>query len=292
MHSLSYRIELFLLLIIQFIFSILPRFITLRIGTFIGRILYMFKAYEKTIYGNMSYSEYWTEEEIKKLIPGIYRQMGRYISDFLRISSAVPPYRLHSFDIIEKKQAENRGLIAILAHIGNWEMLANLFGKQVNELHVIAKPMKNRYVDNWLTAKRESTGVKTIFTQHALRKMIEALTKKKGIVAILIDQHGGKHGTMIPFLGKDANTVRTVAGIVQKTNCAVAAAYSIMQEDGSYDIYIEEVPALDMSGLNDNQAIEMYQKQHNEIISSWIRKYPTHYFGWFHKRFRGIIPYK
>jgi len=287
----TYKIEYISLLIIQYIFSILPRWITLRIGALIGFILFKCKAYRKTVYGNMRYCGYWTEEEIAVIVPRLYRNMGRYISDFLRLSAVNPPYRAVGFDKFENACAENRGVIAILAHIGNWEILAQFFGKKVKELNVIAKPMKNSFVDNWLAAKRASTGVTTIYVQQALRKMIDVLVNKKGVIAILIDQHGGQHGTMVPFLGKDANTVRTVAGIVKKTKCAVTPTYSIMQNDGSYEIYVDVAPEIDTTGLSEDEIIYAYQKQHNEIISSWIQKYPEHYFGWFHKRFRNIIPY-
>jgi KDO2-lipid IV(A) lauroyltransferase len=288
----TFKIEYILLLVIQFLFSFLPRFVTLRIGFIIGIILYWSGAYKKTIYGNMRYANYWSEEDLKSIVRNLYRNMGRYISDFLRISAKNPPYRTHSYDIIERLQNENKGAIILLAHLGNWEVLAQIFGSKVKDLNVIAKPMKNKIIDNWLTQKRAATGVTTIYTQQALRKMFEALNIKKGLVAILIDQHAGRHGTMVPFLGKDANTVRTVAGIVKKTACAVVPTYSILQKDGTYDVFISEAPLLDLTGKNDEQVIEAYQIQHNAIISEWIRKYPEHYFGWFHKRFRGIIPYE
>jgi Kdo2-lipid IVA lauroyltransferase/acyltransferase len=288
----THKIEYILLLIIQFIFSFLPRFITLRIGFAIGFILYWSGAYKKTVFGNMRYTGYWSEEELKGIVRNLYRNMGRYISDFLRISAKNPPYRTHSYDIIDRLQNENKGAIILLAHLGNWEVLAQIFGSKVKDLSVIAKPMKNKIVDDWLTLKRAATKVTTIYTQQALRKMLEALNVKKALVAILIDQHAGQHGTMVPFLGKEANTVRTVAGIVKKTQCAVVPTYSILQKDGIYDVFISEAPILDLTGKSDEQAIEAYQIQHNAIISEWIRKYPDHYFGWFHKRYRGIISYK
>jgi len=218
--------------------------------------------------------------------------MGRYISDFLRSGDTKIPYRVHNFEKLQNAVDEKNGIIAILAHIGNWEILAQIYGKTVDKLNVIAKPMKNQYVDKWLADKRSSTGVTTIYAQQALRKMMDVLGKQKGVVAILIDQHAGAHGTMVPFLGKDANTVRTVAGIVRKTNCAVVPTYSIMQPDGSYDIYIDRIQNPDTTGLSDDEAIALLQRQHNDIISQWIRNYPEHYFGWFHKRYRNIIGYK
>jgi KDO2-lipid IV(A) lauroyltransferase len=239
----------------------------------------------------MRYCGYWTDEEITVIIRKLYLNMGRYISDFLRTNRNNPSYRFHNFEIVDKLIKKDKGIIALLAHIGNWEYLAQLFGKRFTSLHVIAKPMKNRYVDNWLAGKRTKTGVKTIYTQQALRKMLEVI-KDKGIIAILIDQHAGVHGTMVPFLGKDANTVRTVAGLVYKTRCSVLPVFAIMQKDGTYDIFMNEAELPDLKDKTSDQCIEAIQKQHNEIISEWIRQYPEHYFGWFHKRYRGIIPYK
>ena len=61
--------------------------------------------------------------------------------------------------------------------------------------------------------------------------------ERNGIVAILIDQHAGKHGTMVPFLGKEANTVRIVAN--EKTGCEVLAISAIMEKgENSYKIVL------------------------------------------------------
>lgn len=290
MHISTYKIEFLFLQIIQSFFSFLPRYLTLRIGVVIGTFLYWSKAYSKTVYGNMHYTGYWTEEEIDIIVKQLYRNMGKYITDFLRLKANEASYRVHNFQIVEHNISKKKGTIAILAHIGNWEYLAQIFGQRVPNLHVIAKPMKNQYVDNWLAEKRSSTGVSTIYTKQALRKMLEVL-KNNGIIAILIDQHAGTHGTMIPFLGKKANTVRTVAGMVHKTGSAVLPVFSIMQKDGSYDIFISEAVTPDLTDKTDEECIEILQEQHNTIISEWIKKYPEHYFGWFHKRYRGIIPY-
>ncbi len=287
----THKLEYYTLIVVQKLVGILPRRITLLLGSFAGILLTIFKPFKKTIYGNLRYCEYWSNDQIDTIVPKLYMMMGRYISDFLRTGDTKIPYRVHNFEKIQNAIDEKNGVIAILAHIGNWEILAQIYGKTIDKLNVIAKPMNNQYVDKWLANKRSSTGVTTIYAQQALRKMMDVLGKQKGVVAILIDQHAGAHGTMVPFLGKDANTVRTVAGIVRKTNCAVVPTYSIMQPDGSYDIYIDRIQNPDTTGLSDDKAIALLQQQHNDIISQWIRNYPEHYFGWFHKRYRNIIGY-
>lgn len=286
----SYKIEFYCLLVLEKILSIIPRSFILPFGALIGGILYHTGIYMKTVKGNMRHAGYWTEEEIDSITKKLYSNIGKYIIDFLRSSKSKPVYRVQNFEIIEKLQTKNKGIICILAHFGNWEFLAEIFGNKVSDLNVIAKAMKNSRVDEWLANKRSKTGVTTIYTNQALRKMIEVI-KRNGLVAILIDQHAGKHGTMVPFLGKPANTVRTVAGIIQKTGCSVVSSYAIMRKDGSYDIVIDESAEPDLNGKNDEECILEYQKLHNEIISDWIKNNPEHYFGWFHKRFRNLISY-
>lgn len=288
--TLSHSIEYYLLRIIEKFLSHIPRYIALNLGRFAGSIIYVSGIYRKTAVANMRHTGFWNEKEINSIIFKLYKNMGGYITDFLRTSSSPPKHRIHNLQVLEECFSRNKGTIVLLAHLGNWEMLAEVFGKKVPDLNVIAKRMKNQKVDRWLAYKRSRTGVFTIYSEQALRKMMEVV-KRNGIVAILIDQHAGKHGTKVPFLGKPANTVRTVAGIVQKTGCSVLPAYSLIGKDGVYDIFLENISTPDLEANSAENSIEEYQKLHNEIISAWIRKYPEHYFGWFHKRFRNEISY-
>lgn len=288
--NLSHAIEYYLLRIIEKFISIIPRYVALKLGSIAGFIFYLSGIYKKTVVANMRHTDFWNEKEINSIVFKLYINIGRYMIDFLRTYSSAPAHRIHNQHKLTEVLSRNKGTIALLAHIGNWEMLAEVFGRKVPDLNVIAKRMKNKKVDQWLARKRSRTGVITIYSEQALRKMIEVI-KRNGIVAILIDQHAGKHGTMVPFLGKPANTVRSVAGIVQKTGCSVLPAYSLMGKDGSYDIIINETSEPQLEGNTEEQRIEEYQKLHNEIISKWIKEHPEHYFGWFHKRFRNLIPY-
>ena len=165
-----------------------------------------------------------------------------------------------------------------------------MFGSRVGCLNVVAKPMHNRLVDDWLATKRTAAKVETIYVEKALRKIYEVL-KKNQILAILIDQHAGSQGTLVPFLGKPTSTVRTVAGFVCKTGCGVLPTYALLREDNSYDIVLSVASELDTTGISADQAIDEYQRQHNDILSVWIKQNPEHWFGWFHKRFRESINY-
>jgi KDO2-lipid IV(A) lauroyltransferase len=289
--KLNHSAEYFLLRLIQAILTLLPRPVALKIGSLTGYLLYATGVYRAIVRKNLELVNLWSGRESAAITRNLYRNMGRYAVDFLICNKKQPECRTNHFEVIEALQTKGKGIIVLLAHFGNWEILADLFGSRVETLHVVAKPMKNPLVDNWLAKKRDAASVKTIYMEKALRPILAAL-KNNDLIAMLIDQRaGGGQGTLVPFLGKETATVRTVAGLVHKTGCGVLPVYAIMQKDGSYDIEISSAEPPKCTGLSDDDAISKIQAQHNEIIGSWIRQYPEHWFGWFHKRFKEHIRY-
>jgi len=287
---LSHYLEYAAVRILQALIAIPPRPLALLLGGFAGTRLYWSGAYRKIVQKNMEHVALWKEEEMQAITKKLYRTVGRYAVDFLLGDKNNPESRVHNYELLQPLLDKGKGVIVLLGHFGNWEILADMFGRRVGCLNVVAKPMHNRIVDKWLAVKRAGAKVETIYVEKALRKIYEVV-KKNQILAILIDQHAGGQGTLIPFLGKETSTVRTVAGLVLKTGCAVLPTYALLQEDGSYDIQIAVAPELDTTGMTTDQSIEAYQLQHNNIISSWIKENPEHWFGWFHKRYRKMISY-
>lgn len=290
MPSFSHYAEYAALRVLQFIISITPRSPALKAGAFIGNCLYLSGAYRRIVKKNMEFTGLWSQEEMDTIIKKLYRTFGRYAVDFLRGKNNKPPHQVYNYELLQVLLDRGKGVIVLLGHFGNWEILADMFGSRVGCLNVVAKPMHNKLVDDWLAAKRTAAKVGTIYVEKALRKIYEVL-KKNQILAILIDQHAGSQGTLVPFLGKETSTVRTVAGFVCKTGCGVLPTYALLKEDDSYDIVLSIAPELDTSGMSPDQAIDAYQRQHNDILSGWIKEHPEHWFGWFHKRFRGSIRY-
>ena len=285
MHRLEYLILRFLEATVQ----LLPRRAALAVGGALGALMYRARFLKRTVDRNMDHVALWHGSEREAIIRRLYRTMGRYMIDLLWCRPGKVP---HDFDnlAIVTGNLKGRGLLAVLGHFGNWEVLGTVFGTLVPGLHVVAMPMKNPYVEAWLRKKRARTGAIEIDKTKAVRRIVTALRGNHPI-AVLIDQYAGKQGVMVPFLGKEANTVRTVAGLYHKTGCELLLSYALLQEDGSYHIHVEEGRTLDVPRENTEAFIDACLKEHNDILSSWIRRHPEHWFGWFHRRFREAIKY-
>ncbi len=288
--ALSHLAEYALLRTFQLLLTITPRHAALRFGSLLGTVLYHLGVYRRIAGKNLEHVGLWNRSERERILRSLYGNIGRYAVDFLRPVYPMPHHEIHDFEKIEPLLERGKGTIVILGHLGNWELLSTVFGRRTGRLYVIAKPMNNAIVDKWLHKKRTESSVTTIYTNQALRKMVE-VTRKDGIIAILIDQYLRAHGTPAPFLGKEARTVRTVAGIVLKTGCSVISTNAIMRHDGSYDINMGAVPEPGLDGLTGDEKIAALQKLHNDVLSEQILRYPEHWFGWFHRRFREYVDY-
>ncbi|MDD5675623.1 MAG: lysophospholipid acyltransferase family protein [Chitinivibrionales bacterium] len=290
MQKATYYLEYCFLRILEALISCLPRGMALALGKLAGNALYFTGYYKSVALQNMRYVGLGSEREITRILKRLYGNMGRYAADFIRNGKRPPPFTVSNSDLLTGARKRNKGAIAILAHFGNWEIMANVFGPHLGDLNVLAKPMKNPFVEKWLLKKRLRAGVKPIYMDNAVRKMVSAL-KNNEIVAVLIDQFAGGQGTMAPFLGKEANTIRTVAGLLQRFDCSILPSYALLEKNGSYLIVIEETGDLGIRPEQEEQFINAYQKEHNDIISRWILAHPDHWFGWFHKRFKGKLNY-
>jgi KDO2-lipid IV(A) lauroyltransferase len=290
MKRISHYIEYYSLRGIEVIAGLLPRRVTLWLGGMAGALLYLTGFYRKIVNRNFDYVGLFGEADRPRIIKNLYVNMGKYAVELLRIGKKPPRFTVENIEMVDTALARGKGVIAVLAHFGNWELLAAMFGSRYKELNVFSGRLHNPLVEKWMLEKRKKTNVTLFYAAGALRKMLTVL-KQNGILAMLIDQYAGEQGTAVPFLGKPAKTYRTMAGMLCKTECGVVLPYALLQKDGSYRVVIEASPAIDVSRDNEDAFIAAAQKAHNDVISRWIMKYPDHYFGWFHRRFKDTISY-
>jgi Kdo2-lipid IVA lauroyltransferase/acyltransferase len=287
---LSHYVEYAALKGLERIVNTLPRKAALRLGACAGYCLSMFRVYRRVVETNMNHVAVFDKKEIPRIVRRLYANIGRYAVDFLLRPDKAPPHVIEKFHIAEAAFGRNKGTIVVLAHFGNWELLAAIFGTRLHDLGVLARPMHNTLVEKWLFAKRKSTGVTPIYASGALRRILTVL-KRNGVLAMLIDQYSMEQGTPVPFLTKSANTVRTAGGLVYGTDCSIIFAYALMNPDGSYRVVIEPAPPVDVPRADKEAFIFAHLKSHNDVLSRLIRENPDHYFGWFHRRFKDVISY-
>lgn len=102
-----------------------------------------------------------------------------------------------------RNTGENVGVVAVLAHMGNWEILTRmgeifLKGK---ECAAIYRPLENPLIDAHVKKSREISGTKLLARREAVITSSQIL-RRGGVLGILCDQHAGRQGASANFFGR------------------------------------------------------------------------------------------
>ncbi len=275
----------FLYRIGQSIALALPVKLAYRMAEFLSGIKFFFCRQERDFMrNNMRVILGENNPNVEKYPRQIYANFAKYLVDFFRtekidkafIDKFVKIEKIHYMDEALKK---GKGAIGLTAHIGNWELCAQVMGIMGYKMNAIALVHTDKRVNEFFTNQRKKKGVTVIPVGVAVRKCFAAL-KRNEIVGILGDRDfSGENGIVIDFLGKFMLIPRGPAILSLRTGAAIVPAFVIRDEkDDRYLKYIFEKPIYPKTSGNEEQDIKDITLGYSRVIEEYIRKYPQQWF--------------
>lgn len=183
-------------------------------------------------------------------------------------------------ELLNKAITKQKGVIVIMPHLGNWELL-NLYLAKITPIVSLYNPPKIPALGNYIKEAREKTGAKLVATNnHGVSQLLKHL-RSGGMTCILPDHVPSKSNGFVsaPFFGKHANTMTLVNGLAKKTGCTILCAYA-MREGSDYKIFINE--SCDRLSNNDSYVSACGL---NDVVEKAINFCPEQY-QWSYKRFK------
>ena len=182
---------------------------------------------------------------------------------------------------------KKKGILLLLSHFGNWELMGVIPKIMNHPISVIAKPVKNSRIDRWVTNIREGAGVKVIPAEKGGKKVIEALRDNR-LVGILIDQRAKRsEGIWVDFFGKKAPTTPAVAVLAARIGVPVIPVFMIRSGNRQHRLIVKEPLKLAKTG-EIKKDVESNTQLMNQTLESMIRQYPDQWF-WVHRRWERKI---
>ena len=256
-----------------------------RRGARIGMILYRLdKKHREQTYRNLALAfPEWNEREREDVARKTFQHFGIVLADFLRSGKRTDQELLESIEIdgfenVEEAEARDKGIIALTAHLGNWERFAHLCTAKGRDMTVVARDADDTELQDRVMEMREHTGIKVLSRGNAARGMLQVL-RKKGIVGILPDQNSNE--CFVPFFGKPAGTVMGPAVLHQRTGATLLPCYCVRTGVGQYRAIL--LPAIDPDNVEKDPVA--LTAQANLVLESVVREYPEQYL-WLHDRWR------
>jgi Kdo2-lipid IVA lauroyltransferase/acyltransferase len=128
--------------------------------------------------------------------------------------------------LIDLARSRGRGVILIIPHLGNWEVI-NLACSPRYPLTALYRPPRQAWLDQWLKQGRQRFGAQLVATDsRGIRALRQALQENR-VVPILPDQDPReKGGIFAPFFNIDANTMTLLPRLAARSGATLLYAWA------------------------------------------------------------------
>ncbi len=186
-------------------------------------------------------------------------------------------------DLLKQAHASERGVLLLVPHFGNWELLCAFLGVNYS-VAALYDPPKLRALEPAILGTRQRFGGELFAIDTAGMRSVLRTLKQGKLVAILPDQVPDRSaGVYADFFGHPALTMSLVHRLISKNNphVIIAAVQRQATHDGygyvaRFESLIEPVDGLDASAC---------ASVLNRSIEQIVRRAPEQY-QWEYKRFK------
>lgn len=286
----DWLLYLFLILLIGF-FKILPRQLALKAGETLAIIVYNLSSRHRRITLDNLKTAYKDIDEKRReeFAKSSFKNLGRVAAEFSRMTSYDRDFIKGIIDVEGWENFENaikkgKGIVFLTGHLGNWELMAYSQSLRDYPCNIIARPLDNPAVEQFVQKQRSFAGNKVIAKKSALKDIMQCL-KNKEHIGILLDQNvAQQEGIFVDFFGKTACTSFGLAMLALKTDITIIPVFLVYTGNGRYKQLIGKEIEIQKTGDFE------YDMAYNtalftKVIESYIRLYPEQWF-WAHRRWK------
>ena len=278
----------YLLLILLWIFSLLPIQILYLISKIIRFIVYDILCYrEKVVIDNIqnTFIEK-SQTEVIKLKNNFYDYFFELIVEIIKLLSISKDelnkrFTFSNINVIKQALKKNKSVIVVVGHYGNWEWALRSASNLIDTKIIGVYKRINNTVFEWLLLKiRSNTNVLPVEIKSLPRELVNNNEKK--IYAMVADQSPTleQSNVRINFLNRDTLVYTGVEKISKKYNMPVFYLNIKLTSKGYYESTFEEINSKNINGKKLEITKEFFSKLENQIKSEprlWL---------WSHKRWK------
>ena len=228
-------------------------------------------------------------EEVEAIAKGVYRHLALVMAELFEM-----PYitreTLHEWadveglEHLEKAFAQGKGVLSVVAHFGNWELMTVAVPLVARPMKIVYRPLDNPVMDNLLGWVRTKHGNSLIPKGGAGRRIVRSL-RENNVIGILSDQNvAADEGVFVNFFGRLACTSVGTAVLALQSGAPVLPAFMPRMPDGRYKLLI--LPAVEIARTDDYESdLIVTTQRFTKVVEDVVRQYPDQWF-WIHQRWK------
>ncbi len=267
----------------------LPRRRALSVGGWIGGLAYLAaRGPRRRALSNLAlaYGEAQPRRQTRRLGRTVFRELGRNVVDVARLSRVTAEnvdvlVRADGLSHLESAYGDGKGVVAVSAHLGNFELMGAYLALKGFAVTVVAAPLYDARLDALLLENRVRSGLEVVPRDRATTAILRAL-RKGHVVGLLVDQDTRGAGVAVPFFGHPARTPTGPAVLADRTGAPIVPMAIRRLPDDTHLLTVR--PPIRPAGRT-SEDVEKTTRAYTRELERFIRKAPTQWV-WMHDRWK------
>lgn len=179
---------------------------------------------------------------------------------------------------------EGKGVLMVTGHYSNFEIIGYIMSLFGFDIYSIARPLDNKFINNYLYSVRKRVGQKIIDKKGAAELMPQ-LTASGATLCFIVDQDAGRKGIFVDFFGRKASTYKSIGLLAITNNVPIVVGYNRRIDNRFYfEFGVNRIITPD-EWADKEDPLQWITAEYTSAIEKFIREDPTHYW-WLHRRWK------
>ena len=179
---------------------------------------------------------------------------------------------------------ENKGMLLLTGHYGNFEIMGYMMGLFGFEVYSIARPLDNKYINDYLYNIRVAKGQK-IISKHGATEDMTRLAEQGATLCFISDQDAGRKGVFVDFFGRKASSYKSIGLLAMQYSLPIGVGVCRRVGDAfKFEIEVGRI-IMPSEWEGRDKPLDWVTAEYNKELENLIRKDPTQYW-WIHRRWK------
>jgi KDO2-lipid IV(A) lauroyltransferase len=226
--------------------------------------------------------------DLREIAKSSFEHLGMNLAEFFKfpqlsqgLISQITTFAGQEY--LEEALRGGRGVFLLSAHIGNWDLLGIALALRGYPVALITKLSKSEAVNRIWMKYRADRGIKVLWGRGIMKESLNHL-REGGIVGFVLDQNARRsEGVFVPFFGKEACTLTSLALLARRTGAPVIPLH-IYRSGEEHHVVIEQPLSYK---AHPDQDIDIIER--TKVYAAWtekvIRQHPDQW-TWLHNRWK------
>lgn len=230
-----------------------------------------------------------TPAEIQFIARRVFENLCRMIFEIgwaMRIKEPEFPrfFKLTGVSDYEKALAKGKGVLLLIAHFGNWELLPIVAHMTRMPVRIVYRPMDFAGLDLFFKENRSRFGGVPVPTHRGAMQKIYRALRQGCPVGMLMDQGADWYdGVFVDFFNRRAATNTGMAILALKSQAPVVPLFLVRRPRGFEAVFGPELPLIQTGDRT--RDLEANTQLYNRVIEAYARNFTDQWF-WIHHRWK------